>query len=455
MPNDGEPAGERAGARPVCFVLMPFGTKRDPAGESVNFDVVYEQVIKPAVEAAGLAPIRADEERAGGIIHKPMFERLVLSEYAVADLTLANANVYYELGVRHALRPYSTALVYAGGTRLPFDLGPMRALPYDDRGDDESRTVARDALRDTLVAAREATIDSPVFQLVDGLRPAEVDRLKTDVFRDRVAYSNAVKDRLAEARTETDPRAAVRAVHDDLGPLEDVETGIQVDLLLSYRSCSAWVDMIALVEAMPASVARSVLVREQYALALNRDGRGDRAERVLEDVIADRGPSSETLGILGRVHKDRWQAARDAGDDIRAKGLLTKAINAYLRGFEADWRDAYPGINAVTLMHLAVPPDERRHELLPVVAYSVRRRIHDGDADYWDHATLLELAVLDQDEDAALDALADAVAANREPWEADTTLNNIREIGRAQQRRGDRPAWVHDAVESELERLAR
>ena len=49
--------------------------------------------------------MRADEEMAGGIIHKPMFERLILCEYAVADLTAANAKVCYELGVRHAVRP--------------------------------------------------------------------------------------------------------------------------------------------------------------------------------------------------------------------------------------------------------------------------------------------------------------------------------------------------------------
>src|SRR4051812_35425601 len=117
-------------ARPLCFVVMPFGVKADPAGVSIDFDVVYEQVLRPAVEAAGLKPIRADEEEVGGIIHKPMFERLILCEYAVADLTLANANVYYELGIRHAIRPYSTVLAFANGIRLPFDLGPMRGTPY-------------------------------------------------------------------------------------------------------------------------------------------------------------------------------------------------------------------------------------------------------------------------------------------------------------------------------------
>ena len=60
-----------------------------------------------------------------------MFERLILCEYAVADLTTANANVFYELGVRHAVRPWSTVLLFAeGGSQLPFDVAPLRALPY-------------------------------------------------------------------------------------------------------------------------------------------------------------------------------------------------------------------------------------------------------------------------------------------------------------------------------------
>src|SRR2546430_13095682 len=115
---------------PLCFVLMPFGRKNDASGRFVDFDDVYKNVIAPAIHDAELEPLRADEEVTGGIIHKPMFERLMLCPYAVADLTTANANVYYELGVRHALRPYSTILAFAEGGRLPFDLPMNRALPY-------------------------------------------------------------------------------------------------------------------------------------------------------------------------------------------------------------------------------------------------------------------------------------------------------------------------------------
>src|SRR6266852_795053 len=102
---------------PLCFVLMPFGRKSDNSGRSVDFDIVYKNVIAPAIQDAELEPLRADEEIAGGIIHKPMFERLILCEYAVADLTTANANVFYELGVRHAIRPWSTVLIHAKHSR--------------------------------------------------------------------------------------------------------------------------------------------------------------------------------------------------------------------------------------------------------------------------------------------------------------------------------------------------
>src|SRR3569623_722308 len=102
-------------SHPLCFILMPFGKKPDAGGAMIDFDAVYKDLIAPAVREAGLDPIRADEEMGGGIIHKPMFARLVLCEYAVAALTTANANVFYELGIRHAARPWSTVLLFAEG----------------------------------------------------------------------------------------------------------------------------------------------------------------------------------------------------------------------------------------------------------------------------------------------------------------------------------------------------
>ena len=156
---------------PLCFVLMPFGQKPDPTGALIDFDRVYSELIAPAISAAGLEPLRADKETIGGIIHKPMFERLILCPYAVADLTLANANVFYELGVRHAFKPWSTVPVIAGTSRLPFDVQMLRTVPYhlgaDGAPDPAKLTDAKASITAMLVAACNGIKDSPVFQLLD------------------------------------------------------------------------------------------------------------------------------------------------------------------------------------------------------------------------------------------------------------------------------------------------
>ncbi len=439
--------------KPLCFVAMPFGKRPAASGAVVDFDAVYSSLISPAVEAADMEPLRADEEQVGGIIHKPMFERLILCEYAVADLTTANANVFYELGVRHAARPASTVLLFAQGLgQLPFDVAGLRAVPYALGAD--GRPIEVEAGLTAIVArlkeAREGGPDSPVYQLVDGF--PDIQRLKTDVFRDRVAYSAEMRRKLATAR-RGGPEA-VRAIERGLEQsVRDTDAAVVIDCFLSYRAVKAWHDMIALVEKMASPLAASVMVREQLGLALNRVGRGEEAEEVLTSLLRERGPSSETYGILGRVYKDRWEEAVNRGHKPLAEGLLDKAIDAYLRGFEADWRDAYPGINAVTLMELRDPPDSRRKPLVGVVSYAVERRLAAGKPDYWDHATHIEIAVLGKDQTIARAALAAALAAVREPWEPETTARNLRLIRHARQARGETISWATE-VEEELNRAA-
>jgi hypothetical protein len=435
---------------PLCFVLMPFGRKPAAGGLTADFDAVYDQLIAPAIAKAGFEPLRADEELAGGIIHKPMFERLILCSYAIADLTTANANVFYELGIRHALKSASTALIFAANTgQLPFDVGLLRGMPYQLGADGKPSNVAADsdALYQRLVAAKELLTDSPLFQLVDGF--PDIQHLKTDVFRDRVDYSHGIKKRLAQARKAD--LAAVRQIEQDLvdstGSLGDVDAGVLIDVFLSYRALGGWDDMIALVSNMPRHLADTVMIQEQFALALNRAGRGDEAERVLTELIARRGPSSETCGILGRVYKDRWRAALDAGEQVRARGFLNKAIAAYVQGFETDWRDAYPGVNAVTLMELKDPPDPARVALLPVVKYAVERRMGTGKAGYWDYAMQMELAVLGMDQSGAESNLEAALAEDIEAWQAKTTFDTLRMVVEARARRGDEvPQWMSGVV---------
>jgi tetratricopeptide (TPR) repeat protein len=440
---------------------MPFGKKRNAAGAEVNFDAVYADLIAPAIEAAGLEPIRADHEAIGGLIHKPMYEQLILCDYAIADLTTANANVFYELGLRHAARPCSTVLMYCkDGNQLPFDVGPLRALPYELGVDGAPANAAEDkaALVQTLLDVRQAVADAsatdlPVFQLVEGSHPSEVDHAKTDIFRSQVKYAIDKKKALERARQQG--IEALRECQQQFGSLADLEAGVVIDLLLSYRAVRAWDDMIDLAAQMPGPLAATAMVQEQLALALNRAGRGEEAETILKDLLERRGPSSETYAILGRVYKDRWEAALNDEDTSLANSLLEQAIEAYRKGFEADWRDALPGINAVTLMELKEPPDPQREALIPVVTYAVERRIAAGKSDYWDYATLVELAILAKDEQKANAALRAALPIIREPWEPETAVRNLRLIRETREQRQDVVAWAQEVEETLARQIKR
>ena len=201
--------------KPLCFVLMPFGRKQDGTGRLIDFDTVYQQIIQPAVSAAGLEPIRADEEQVGGTIHKPMYERLMLCEFAVADVTGANPNVYYELGIRHAVRPSSTVILFAEGTSLPFDIALLRGLPYrlDANGAPSNAEGDKENIMQRLRSAnQEPHDDSPLFTLIKDMPRIEVDHEKTDLFRDRVSYSRDYKKRLGDGAQSWSRRGAQRGL---------------------------------------------------------------------------------------------------------------------------------------------------------------------------------------------------------------------------------------------------
>ena len=437
---------------------MPFGAKKDPAGGlDIDFDAIYEKAIQPAVESAGMECIRADEERTGGIIHKPMFERLLLCDFALADLTTANPNVFYELGIRHAARPATTLAIFAKNTRLPFDVNFLRALPYDlgpgnaftDAEAGPLRSGIERKLRELRDLARQGSAaDSPVYQLLADYGPPDISRLKTDVFRDRALYSNKRKTALAQARQKGD-LAGLIAIEKEIGDLDGCEAGVLVDLFLSYRAVKAWDNMIELYSRLPAVLERSTMMREQHALALNRAKRPQEAIAVLDALLKEKGPSSETLGILGRVYKDLWAGAAESGKGVLARGYLKQAIDAYKRGFEADWRDAFPGINAVTLLDIEGSEESQtqKQELLPLVRFAVQQRLKGGNPDYWDYATLLELAVLASDEQDASERLSDALAHVREPkWEPESTANNLELIRAAREKRGTAQPWLRDVI---------
>ncbi|MDC8450906.1 MAG: hypothetical protein LV473_21480 [Nitrospira sp.] len=111
--------------KPHAFVAMPFGAKKDSQGTEIDFNRVYTELIKPALETAGLEVFRADEEqRAGGIL-PDMFQELLIADLVVADLTIDNPNVWYELGVRHALKARGVVLISSGRVPTAFAFLPI------------------------------------------------------------------------------------------------------------------------------------------------------------------------------------------------------------------------------------------------------------------------------------------------------------------------------------------
>ncbi len=108
--------------KPHAVVAMPFGSKPGHDGQLIDFNRVYTEYIRPALEAAGLEVFRADEEPRAGDIRTDMFQELLVADLVVADLTLDNPNVWYELGVRHALRARGVVLVQGPRPNQPFDI---------------------------------------------------------------------------------------------------------------------------------------------------------------------------------------------------------------------------------------------------------------------------------------------------------------------------------------------
>ena len=204
---------------------MPFGTKSDGSNRTIHFDRIFTEVIGPAIRDANLEPIRA-----GGFV-KSTLEQMMLCDYAVADLTTDGASVLYQVGVRDGLRRHTTIPIFASGTRLSFDTAQFRGLTYslDDSGAPAAPENDRKALADRLIACRDAVQNRSFSELVGEWPKSEIARLKTDIFRDVIPYSQTYKDKLQSARAAGP--AAVTGVHRELN-IEATDPAIVVDLML-------------------------------------------------------------------------------------------------------------------------------------------------------------------------------------------------------------------------------
>lgn len=164
---------------------MPFGEKKDVNGQIIDFDKIYQYIIKQAVEEVGVQCVRCDEIAESGWIHADMFEKLLEADVSIVDITSLNANVFYELGIRHALKNSVTVLIRQKGTHAPFNIQGLRVIDYDPTdlaSVDKSKTQIGNFIQNGL---RYKLTDSPVYQVLENR--VRIERtpepiLKTETF---------------------------------------------------------------------------------------------------------------------------------------------------------------------------------------------------------------------------------------------------------------------------------
>lgn len=165
-----------------CFVIMPFGEKSDASGQKIDFDTVYEHIIKPSIEdldqELDIECVRCDEINQSGWVQSQMIERIYLDDVAVVDISTLNPNVFYELGVRHALRASVTVLIRKKGTSLPFNIQDLKAIDYDLdlQSADEAKKKIKEFIRNGL---KDSQTDSLVHQVL----PLRIGRPESSVIK--------------------------------------------------------------------------------------------------------------------------------------------------------------------------------------------------------------------------------------------------------------------------------
>ena len=186
-----------------CFVIMPFGKKpfNDGSGRFYDFDKVYRVIIARAIRQAGMNPRRADEKNGSNVIHTDMFKDLRDRSVVLADLSLNNPNVFYELGIRHVMSSTGTVLMCHAGSDLPFDVTLSRVVFYSFDGEsldwEEVEAVVRN-LQLALEEAKRGTPDSPVHALLQSVHRREETHGRSNKDAEASYQANAQLDSYAQ-----------------------------------------------------------------------------------------------------------------------------------------------------------------------------------------------------------------------------------------------------------------
>lgn len=163
----------------VCFVIMGFGKKMDYRNSKiVDLNIIYNKVIKRlfSEQFKQFKVIRADEINGSDIIDVSMYTLLLKADLVIADITTMNENAIYELGIRHALKPFSTVIMMQQSEEnlIPFDLNHSRIFTYKDFGEKLKEKDAKDIiekLKGFINETDSENVDSPLYTYLPDVLP--------------------------------------------------------------------------------------------------------------------------------------------------------------------------------------------------------------------------------------------------------------------------------------------
>jgi hypothetical protein len=335
------------------FVVRPFGTRN-----GIDFNRIHAELIKPACDQLGIRGGTTELIARAGNIREDMFQLLVSADLVIADISVHNANVFYELGIRHGLRDKRTVLLRCKGDDVPFDLRTDRYLEYDAANPGASVVALVTTLQQTFA---DETVDSPVFKLLPAL-PSTQPRLLLVVptdFRDELQGAESAK-RLGDI--------GLLAEEAQLFPWawEALRDAGQAQFRLgAYGSARATWEAVRTYDPNDDEAnGRLATILQKLAIAspdpvkkLDLLGQSDIAvERVLKDPELPNLKRAELLSLRASNAKTRWidewqsLSGTDKREGAVRSGWLDRAFADYDAGFAAEQNHYYSGINALALL---------------------------------------------------------------------------------------------------------